>query len=523
MSPNKKNNNKKLPLLNKNNNNNNNNEFYLTKKNRWILLLIFTLIYILLMFNIGIFSSASSNIKDYLKIDNKKFGLFGSFNFIGRIFGTFLFMIIINKFNRKFILIIPLYLNSFCIFNFVLTKNLIILYVFRTLNGICQNFGLIYFPMWIDQFGMKEKKTLMMTFIQLSAPIGMVCGYCFNTFFGTKNWKKGFLLESFGEIIFISMLIFFPKKYFSKNLFFKGHFNSYFNINKNAQKISIFHNPNEIKNNNNNNKNIFDLISNKMFLMTVLYKSTTQFICAGIGFWLTDYLENQLKIKNNLHKLYSYINIIVVGPMIGLFLGGIIGNYTGGYEKKKSVFVIFMFQIICSLIGIFIPYFNNLLLFNVFTNVFFIFNSAVIPVNTGLILWSVNKNQRGIANAICSLITTFVGKIPAPIIYGMVQQNFGVQHPRIGMIILMSSAFLGDLFLGFATIFRYKEAKIEDNKNIFENKEGENYVNKMRESINKNTVTVAFNTDTFLDDEEDNYKEINNDEDNGIPLEDKDF
>ena len=163
------------------------------------------------------------------------------------------------------------------------------------------------------------------------------------------------------------------------------------------------------------------------------------------------------------------------------------------------------------------------MLFNIFTNIFFIFNSAVIPVNTGLILWSVNKNQRGIANAICSLITTFVGKIPAPIIYGMVQQNLGIQYPRIGMIIIMSSAFLGDLFLGFATIFRYKEAKIEDNKNIFENKEGEIYVNKMRESINKNTVTVAFNTDTFLDDEEDNYKKIINNKEKDIPLEDKDF
>jgi hypothetical protein len=98
----------------------------------------------------------------------------------------------------------------------------------------------------------------------------------------------------------------------------------------------------------------------------------------------------------------------------------------------------------------------------------------------------------------------------------MAQQNLG---GRSGMIILMSSAFLGDVFLGLATVFRYKEAKIE--KNIFENKEGENYVNKMRESINKNTVTVAFNTDSFLDEENDDFKE--NDDENNIPLENKDF
>ena len=312
-------------------------EFSLNKGIRWSLMTIFTLLYVVLMLNVGIFNAATSQIKKDFKLDNKEFGLLGTFNGGGRIIGTLLFMIIINKYNRKFVIIIPLLINAFSIYLFTKTNNKKILYIERGINGICQVFGFIYFPIWIDQFGIQKRKTLMMTFIQLSAPIGMVFGYCFNTFF--KSWKKGFLFESFGEIIFISILLFFPKKYFSKNLFFKGHFNSYFNVNNNnKQKISIFYNTNEIKNNNNLLKNIFSLLLNKMFLMTVLYKSTTQFICAGIGFWLTDYLENQLKIKNNLHKLYSYINIIVIGPMIGLFFGGIITNYTGGYEKKKVYF-----------------------------------------------------------------------------------------------------------------------------------------------------------------------------------------
>ena len=35
----------------------------------------------------------------------------------------------------------------------------------------------IYLPVWCDQFGMRNKKTLMISIIQAGSPIGVVLGY----------------------------------------------------------------------------------------------------------------------------------------------------------------------------------------------------------------------------------------------------------------------------------------------------------------------------------------------------------
>ena len=74
-------------------------ETSLYKSVRWIIIAIFTVLYTLLMINVGIMSAATSKIKSSLELNNETFGLLSSFNSAGRIGGTFLFMAIINFFN----------------------------------------------------------------------------------------------------------------------------------------------------------------------------------------------------------------------------------------------------------------------------------------------------------------------------------------------------------------------------------------------------------------------------------------
>ena len=159
-----------------------NGEISLYKSIRWIIITIFTIIYTLLMINVGIMSAATRTIKSSLNLNNETFGLLSSLNSTGRIIGTFLFMGIINFFNRKYIVLIPLYINSISVIAFTLSDVHIILYITRMLNGVCQVFGFIYFPMWIDQFGIQKRKTFMLTLIQLASPLGMVTGYSMNIY-----------------------------------------------------------------------------------------------------------------------------------------------------------------------------------------------------------------------------------------------------------------------------------------------------------------------------------------------------
>ena len=182
---------------------------------RWIIMIINLLISIINSMDSGLFTSASTIIKESLQIDDTKFGLFGSCNHFGRIFGTILFMFIFNFFNRKNLLIISFFIDCFSIFCFTITNKIIILLISRVLNGFCTSFGIIYFPIWIDQFGIQNKKTLMMSLLQMAFPVGMIIGYSINTLLGSEKWKITLLIETISLFICNLFIIFIPKKYYS--------------------------------------------------------------------------------------------------------------------------------------------------------------------------------------------------------------------------------------------------------------------------------------------------------------------
>ena len=123
--------------------------------------------------------------------------------------------------------------------------------------------------------------------------------------------------------------------------------------------------------------------------------------------------------------------------------------------------------------------------------------SAVVPINAGLILWSLPKSMKGFGNGIGTLITTFLGKLPAPFLYGYLQFKFMDINKKIGMILLMSVSFLGTIFLGFVSFFRYKDeyiliAKAED-ENEKENKK--DFGQQLRQSLNSEVISSVFNNE----------------------------
>ena len=505
---------------------------------RWTIMIIYLLISIIISMDTGLFTSASTLIKETLKIDDKKFGLFGSCIHFGRIFGTIIFMFIFNIFNRKNLLIISFFINCISIFCFTITDNIIILFISRIINGFCTSFGIIYFPIWIDQFGIQNKKTLMMSLLQMAFPIGMILGYTTNTILGSKKWKITLLIETISLFIFNLFLIFIPKKYYSKKLCFKQHFDGVEKI-KQMKKIKIRKKSNQDSKltnnykkkysndiNESNNKNNFEInrnslfshnnldnkknddifsfkkkikfiITNKIYICTILYKSINQFILSGLTFWLTDYLENILEEKNSFQRLYIYIEAIVIGPIIGIAIGGFLGSMTGGYEKKNSVLAIFILQAISSLFSIFVPLVNNINLFSLYLTLFNLFMSSVIPVNTGLILWTLPKNLKGFGNGVGNLITTIIGKFPSPLLYGYIQYIFNDYNKRIGMHFLMKISFLGEICLAFATLFRFKDNFTEIEKVIEETEidRKKKFNENLRKSINSDVISSAFNND----------------------------
>ena len=118
--------------------------------------------------------------------------------------------------------------------------------------------------------------------------------------------------------------------------------------------------------------------------------------------------------------------------------------------------------------------------------------------------------MKGLASGISNLIVTFLGKFPAPFLYGFIQENSSDKNSKNGMIFLMSIAFVGDVFLLLAAIFRYL---IKDNDNTIKTVK-ESFVDIMRNSINDvvtNDIDNNNHNNIVIDEEDENINYLEQD------------
>ena len=214
-------------MKNKNENNNNNNNS--TKKPKKVILsrcyrifLFFILMNMDMTLDIssGIFSSATKNIKSQLNLTDAKFGSFGTATSIGRIISSFLFFFINDKVNHKYLLIALIGLHSFFLFCFKFTNNFYILLIIRACQGLTQTSPSIYFPVWINQFGINEYKTIQISSIQLFQALGKLLGHFIIFKIGLNNWQNGFLITGTFLLLLNFCCIISDKNYFPMFLYY---------------------------------------------------------------------------------------------------------------------------------------------------------------------------------------------------------------------------------------------------------------------------------------------------------------
>ena len=147
-------------------------EISLSRNYRTFLFFVMLLIESILNVSSGIISSATKEIKSQLKITDTKFGSFGTANSAGRVISSILFGIFNQKISRKWTTIIFVSFHAFFLFIFKLTENIHILIMFRGLLGFTQTTASVYVPVWINQFGLSEYKTVQITSIHLFQTLG---------------------------------------------------------------------------------------------------------------------------------------------------------------------------------------------------------------------------------------------------------------------------------------------------------------------------------------------------------------
>ena len=461
-----------------------NNNVELSKKKIWYVFGILVVVSLLSNFDNGIIPCASSKMEKDLNTTSAEFGFLGSADYLGRIISSMVYLQVINKINRKIILSITLFVKAISLFLCVPIEIYYFVVFMRILNGSSQIFFTIYLPIWCDQFGDKNKRTMMIALIQLGLPFGIVFGYGICLIFG-KNWKISFIIEGILCILLAIFIFSIDNLLFDKNLV-KINKNEKDNDTNNTTLISQdsiieteYNNRNNIMNDNTNNTqtdsneyvlfsneeikeekstlllNLTNILTNSIFIIMTLGISLTYFTMGGLKFWTPNYLDYKFKGKN---FDIPYLIISFTGPTLGIVLGGISGTCVGGYSSKHAILVCFFFVVSSTIFGIISCFTSNFYMWLLFIWLYFFFGTGIVPLGTGIVINSVSNDIKGDAVTINNFLQNSIGNLPPSYVYGLIKEYYG--H-NIAMKVLFYCGIVNSVNLIIGCFIRY--FKIQDN------------------------------------------------------------
>lgn len=131
----------------------------------------------------GAIPAATTILKRDLFLDNVSLGIIGSLVYLGLVLGAISAGPIFSSYSSKWVVVVSLIISSMFLYFFTVASGPFALSVCRIGCGFFQVFCYIYFPVWVDQFGVFSNRTLWLTFLQLGVPLGTMIGYVMEAFF----------------------------------------------------------------------------------------------------------------------------------------------------------------------------------------------------------------------------------------------------------------------------------------------------------------------------------------------------
>jgi MFS family permease len=151
-------------------------------KRKIIFFLIF-MINVLINIDHGALPAATTILQRELGLDPLHLGAIGSLVYLGLVLGSISAGPIFQSYGSKWVVSISLIVSCFFLYFFTVAGTVFPLALCRIGCGFFQVFCYIYFPVWVDQFGVSASRTLWLTFLQLGVPLGTMVGYVMEAYF----------------------------------------------------------------------------------------------------------------------------------------------------------------------------------------------------------------------------------------------------------------------------------------------------------------------------------------------------
>ena len=491
-------------------------KIYLSRYVRMILFFLLIIFSVLIDLDAGIIVSSYKSFTQDLNMNDLQYGSLNSITTVGKIIALLIFMVIINKNHRKFILVITSFFHGLYFYGYFINDNYYYISILKFFASFCKVFITIYIPVWIDQFGIKKYKTLLLTIVFMVTSYGRIVGAWIGTVIFDNEWKKAF--SCCGVIFFVLSfgLFLIPQKYYSTKFMLVEQHRRYSgniveklvptkNIEKEIKKEikningieyldeeknkSITNDKNiiieeketekdtDVNTNGKKEKLLYDykteeenkifknlssfskfkiVITNQCFIFSSLSRACLFFIFRIIHVFLKKYTFEALNYKDEITFFYYYSLTTILAPSLGSLIGGAICNkYLGGYESKKSIWLIFFGT--CAIF--FISLVRTSLEFNyliIYIFGYFFCVSAFLPTISGYIINSLHKELKGFGSSFDSLITNILGKLPSPIIYGMINDKYKNEDPKYAWNKSLMIYYLGSMFIYLTCLFKWK-------------------------------------------------------------------
>ena len=430
----------------------------ISKKIRYFIYIIE--LFCLLNLDQGGISASTKEIKSYFKMTDRELGSFGGISFLGTTLGGIFSLSIINKINRKYLILIFLVIIIFSLFFPTITSSKIILILSRIITGFSQSFMSIYLPVWVDQYGISSKKSIMMSLISIPSAFGYLLGYISAVL---TSWKITFRINALMSSILFVCFFFSKNLYFSKSIVPKKIDNNSINnsITSNINEVISLFEDAAVNNDQYGKKSIIqhakECFKSKLFCFSTISLISIFLILSGLQFWINDFLENSIHILDKKERLIYFIVIILITMIGAPITGGFILQKLGGYESYRSIYLPFyccIFSLVCS----------NLLLLSSYKNFVailicgYLFSGCImISSLNGIIMSSIKKEYAGSASSISNLLYNICGRLVGPSFYGFTRSFFTIES-KIPMVILLDVKFITLICL--YKCFKYKKIMI---------------------------------------------------------------
>ena len=371
-------------------------KIYLSRNVRMILFCLLLIFSVIIDLDSGIIVSCYKSFTQELNMSDLQFGFLNSITTIGKIISLLVFMVIINKNHRKFIVVITSFFHGLYFYGYFLNDNYYYIATLKFLSSFCKEFILVYIPVWIDQFGIKKYKTLLLTIVYMVTSYGRIVGAWIGTLIFENDWKKAFSLCGIIFFLLSFGLFIIPQKYYSTKYMLVEQQKKYTgdiieklvptktsenelkkeieNINdieylddKKNKTISDekeTEKDTDINSNNKKEKLIYDyktekenkkyknlstfskfkiVISNQCFIFSSLSRACIFFIFKIIHVFLKKYTFEALDYNDEIKFFYFYSLTTILAPTLGSLIGGAFCNKFLEDMNQKIQFGLFFF------------------------------------------------------------------------------------------------------------------------------------------------------------------------------------